>query len=202
MNITPSPVAEARLPDASNQMEARAVMGIGGVQGYEGQPSGPELYPAARFQLPNPIPLGATGQLAPSFDYMMAHLNKPVRISTLSAIAGCSQSRFFELFKNVTGDSPLNWFNRARMRWAGELLESYDLPIKQVASLVGFEDPFYFSRLFKSVHGISPRDYRAQKEQPQAGRVRSKRVTDGAGLTHEIFRANPDGTAPPAWPRR
>lgn len=183
-------------------MEARAAIGIGGVHGFEGQPSGPELFPSARLNLPNPIPLAATGQLAPSLDYMMAHLNKPVRISTLSAIAGCSQSKFFELFKNVTGDSPLNWFNRARMRWAGELLESYDLPIKQIASLVGYEDPFYFSRLFKSVHGISPRDYRAQKDQPQAGKARSKRVQDQSGLTQAILRDDLGGAEQPPWPSR
>ena len=121
MNITQYSVAEAQLPDASNQMEARAVTGIGGVRGFEGQQSGPELYSLALLNRPNPVPLAATGPLALSLDYMMAHLNKPIRISTLSAIAGCSQSRFFELFKNATGDSPLNWFNRARMRWAGEL---------------------------------------------------------------------------------
>jgi AraC family transcriptional regulator, transcriptional activator for feuABC-ybbA operon len=93
-------------------------------------------------------------------DYMMAHLNQPIKISTLGDITRLSQSRFFELFKGATGDTPLNWFIKARMQWAGELLLKSNLQIKEVAGLVGYEDQFYFSRLFKSVHGIAPRMYR------------------------------------------
>jgi len=107
--------------------------------------------------------LTASSRLAQSIDYMRAHLNEPMRICTLCAIVKLSPSRFFELFKRVTGDTPLNWIIRARMRWAGELLENSTLQIKEVAWRVGYEDPFYFSRLFKSVHGISPSKYRTQK---------------------------------------
>jgi len=112
---------------------------------------------------PEIVQLTASSRLAESIDYMRAHLNEPMRISTLCAIVKLSPSRFFELFKRVTGDTPLNWFIRARMQWAGELLESSPLQIKEVAWRVGYEDPFYFSRLFKSVHGISPSGYRKQK---------------------------------------
>lgn len=107
--------------------------------------------------------LPAAGRLAACMDYMLAHLHQPMRVSTLSTMAGLSASRFFELFKHATGDTPLNWFIRARMKWAGELLERSSLSIKQIAGQVGYEDQFYFSRLFKSVHGIAPTAYRAQK---------------------------------------
>jgi transcriptional regulator GlxA family with amidase domain len=94
---------------------------------------------------------------------MMAQLDKPMKISTLSATVGLSNSSFFDRFKNATGQTPLNLFIRARMRWAGELLEQTTLQIQEVAGRVGYDDQFYFSRLFKAVHGRSPRDYRAQK---------------------------------------
>lgn len=102
------------------------------------------------------------GRLALSLEYMKAHLHEPMRISTLCAMTGYSQSRFFDLFKTLTGDSPMSWFIRARMRYAAERLESSDFPIKQIAMDLGYEDQFYFSRLFKSVYGLAPSMYRAQ----------------------------------------
>ena len=98
----------------------------------------------------------AARRLTVSFEYMRAHLNEPIRVSTLCALAGLSPSRFFELFKSATGDTPLNWIIRARMQRAGELLETSTLQVKEVDWKVGYEDPFYFSRLFKSVHGVPP----------------------------------------------
>jgi AraC-like DNA-binding protein len=112
----------------------------------------------------NPVQLEAANRLAVTIDYMLAHLDKPINISTLSAMAGYSQSSFFDLFKRMTGAAPLNWFIRARMKRAGELLEGSNLQVKEIARQIGYQDPFYFSRLFKSVHGIAPRAYRAQNQ--------------------------------------
>lgn len=117
---------------------------------------------APQLRASNPSQFAAENGVARSLDYMTEHLDEPVSICTLCAIAGYSQSRYFDLFKRTTGDTPLNWFIRARMRWAGELLKASCLPVKQIASQVGYEDQFYFSRLFKSVHGVSPSEYRVQ----------------------------------------
>ncbi len=100
-----------------------------------------------------------------SVRYMMEHLNRPLKVSTLSALVGVSNSSFFFLFKNATGHTPLDFFIRARMRRAAELLEKTRLQIKEVAGSLGYDDQFYFSRLFKSVHGVAPREYRARKQQ-------------------------------------
>jgi AraC-like DNA-binding protein len=105
----------------------------------------------------------AATRIAVSLDYMMAHLDKPVKISTLSALSGFSPSSFFAFFKCATGDTPLNWFIKIRMRRAGELLRESNLQIKEIARQLGYGDPFYFSRLFKSVHGMAPKKYRAQR---------------------------------------
>jgi AraC-like DNA-binding protein len=107
-------------------------------------------------------------RLAGSFEYMRAHLNQPLRISTLCNLAGLSSSRFFELFKTATGDTPLNWFTRLRMNWASDLLVNSSWQVKQVAIQVGYEDSFYFSRVFTSVHGVSPSEYRKQRSLNQS----------------------------------
>ena len=48
------------------------------------------------------------------------------------------------------------------MEHACRLLAAGSLPVRQVAAAVGYEDPFYFSRVFKSVVQVSPSEYRAR----------------------------------------
>jgi AraC-like DNA-binding protein len=98
-----------------------------------------------------------------TIDYMVQHLTEPVTVSRLSSVVGVSASHFFWLFKSVTGCSPIYFFMRLRMQRACELLEATNLNVKEVASFLGYDDPFYFSRVFKSVIGIAPRHYRNAK---------------------------------------
>ena len=91
---------------------------------------------------------------------MLQHVDRPVRISTLCAVAGLSESYFFTLFKSVTGSAPMAFFIRLRIRRACELFQDQDLSVKETAALLGYQDQFYFSRTFKVVMGISPTEYR------------------------------------------
>jgi AraC-like DNA-binding protein len=109
----------------------------------------------------------ATRRLAVCLDHMRAHLDQPIKISTLSALAKLSNSRFFSLFRQATNDTPLNWIIRARMERAVELLAHTSLPIKQIAGRVGYPDPLYFSRMFKSVQGMPPSEYRLTVHSPR-----------------------------------
>lgn len=117
----------------------------------------------------------AATRIAASLDYMLAHLNQPIRISQLCAITGFSPSSFFVFFKCATGDTPLNWFTKMRMQWASELLCKSNFQIKKIAGQVGYEDPLYFSRLFKSVHGIAPKEYRAQTQKATSRLVKERK---------------------------
>lgn len=47
-----------------------------------------------------------------------------------------------------------------RVNNAASLLETTDYSMAEIAAIVGYEDPFYFSRLFRKIKGVSPRDYR------------------------------------------
>jgi transcriptional regulator GlxA family with amidase domain len=106
--------------------------------------------------------------VAVCLDYMRNHLNQPLKISDLSALVGLSESSIFVLFRRAMSDTPLNWFIRARMQRAAELLETTSLPVKGVAAQIGYHDPFYFSRMFKSVHGVAPMLFRTQKQSQPA----------------------------------
>ena len=100
-----------------------------------------------------------------SIAYMLQHLDRPLQVSTLAAQANVSTSHFFALFKRRTGSPPIDFFIRLRMERARELLEASSLHVKEVAAVLGYDDPFYFSRVFKSVNQMSPSDYRATRRE-------------------------------------
>lgn len=95
-----------------------------------------------------------------SIAYMQEHVNEPLQVSTLAAQANVSPSHFFALFKQLTGSPPMDYFTKLRMRRAGRMLDSSTARVKEVAAALGYDDPFYFSRVFKSVHNVPPSRYR------------------------------------------
>ena len=98
-----------------------------------------------------------------SIAYMADHINQPLQVATLAALANVSPSHFFALFKQRTGCPPMDYFTRLRMRHACRLLGSTSASVKEVAAALGYDDPFYFSRVFKSVHQVPPSRYRTAR---------------------------------------
>ena len=92
--------------------------------------------------------------------YMTQHLDQPLPVARLAALTNISPSHFFALFKRHTGCAPIDYFIRLRMRRACELLSTTSLSVKEVAAVLGYDDQFYFSRVFKSVNRVAPSDYR------------------------------------------
>jgi AraC-like DNA-binding protein len=104
-----------------------------------------------------------------SIAYMVEHLDEPLQVSTLAAQASVSPSHFFALFKRQTGTAPIDYFIRLRMNHARELLDSTGSSVKEIAATMGYDDPFYFSRVFKSVHRVAPAMYRKQNVPARPG---------------------------------
>ncbi len=72
------------------------------------------------------------------------------------------KSQFALSFKKATGKSPAKYKTDIKIAKAINLLTTSSLPISQIAVLAGYNDPFYFSRVFKKHTGFSPREYRNQ----------------------------------------
>lgn len=108
------------------------------------------------------------GRIGRSIAYMVEHLNQPLQVSTLAAQASVSPSHYFALFKRHMGTAPIDYFIRLRMNHARELLDSTRSSVKEIAAAMGYDDPFYFSRVFKSVHSIAPAEYRRRGGQIEA----------------------------------
>ena len=98
-----------------------------------------------------------------SIAYMVQHLNQPLHVAALASAVNVSPSHYSALFKRLTGSPPIDYFIHLRMQHACRLFESTTLNVREVAAVLGYEDPFYFSRLFKSVHRLAPNDYRQKK---------------------------------------
>jgi AraC family transcriptional regulator of arabinose operon len=98
--------------------------------------------------------------IAQTVQFMKQHLEQPLHIAALAAMANLSASHYIALFKRQTGHAPIDYFIRLRMRQACQLLDTTELSVKEIAARVGYEDPFHFSRVFKTVNEASPTDYR------------------------------------------
>ncbi|MBN1673548.1 MAG: helix-turn-helix transcriptional regulator [Kiritimatiellae bacterium] len=87
--------------------------------------------------------------------HLRAHYAEAPAIPALARRAGLSSTHFRRLFRAYTGSSPKDFLTAQRVSKAKELLAS-GLPIKETAARVGYEDPFYFMRVFKKVVGVPP----------------------------------------------
>ena len=92
--------------------------------------------------------------------HMRKELASRLNVEDLAARQNLSASHFSSLFRKGTGMSPMDYFIHLKLQRACLLLYSSDIKIKNVAEAVGYEDPYYFSRLFKKYLNISPDHYR------------------------------------------
>ena len=105
----------------------------------------------------------AVRKIEQSIAYMLRHLDESLQVATLAARASISPSHFFALFKRRIGCAPIDCFIRLRMQHACHLLDETVMSVKEVAATLGYDDPFYFSRIFKSVNHVAPSEYRLLK---------------------------------------
>lgn len=96
--------------------------------------------------------------------YMQEHLHDNISLGELCSLYNYSTSRFSNLFKTKTGYAPIDYFIQMKMQKASQELDFSDKSIKVIASEMGFDDPYYFSRRFRKIIGMSPAKYRSIKK--------------------------------------
>ncbi len=94
--------------------------------------------------------------------YLRQHSNQRVTLNDLSRICHLSNSRLSHLFREQVGMSPLEFLDIERLERAKRLLELTSMSIQDIATEVGFDNPFYFTRRFKRYTGVSPRASRGK----------------------------------------
>jgi AraC-like DNA-binding protein len=104
--------------------------------------------------------------LQPPFDvyrlqkFIHESLAKQIDLGDLARQVNLSVPHFVRSFKRIFEVSPMQYIIQKRMTLACSLLVETSSPLKRVGLSVGYEDPYYFSRLFKKVMGVSPSVYR------------------------------------------
>ncbi|SDN06212.1 AraC family transcriptional regulator [Siphonobacter aquaeclarae] len=92
--------------------------------------------------------------------YMRAHLDRKLSVEEMAFQHQLSCSHFSMLFRKGTGMPPLDYFTHLKMQKACQLIYAGALKIKDIALALGYDDPYYFSRVFRKNMGQSPEQYR------------------------------------------
>lgn len=94
------------------------------------------------------------------FEYISTNYGEKITTSQLAYMLYLSEPHFCRFFKGAVGKSATEYINQYRVEKAAILLAKTSEPIGAVSALVGFEDANYFSRVFKRIKGVTPREYR------------------------------------------
>ena len=105
--------------------------------------------------------------------YLNKHYFEPLDIGQCAGMLCLSSGRFAHLFKETTGMSPYAYILQLRMEKASELLALTDIPVAEISQRVGFDDPLYFSRMFRKRYGVCPKVFRKETSRNAPRRVRN-----------------------------
>ncbi|MAG85943.1 AraC family transcriptional regulator [Salegentibacter mishustinae] len=92
--------------------------------------------------------------------YMREHLTENIQVDKLADKACMSTSNFYRSFKNTLGESPIDYLNGERIKFAKKLIQRTNDKFADIAYKSGFNNTSYFNRQFKRFEKITPNQYR------------------------------------------
>lgn len=111
-------------------------------------------------ELPQTFPTnGKTTLLKTMLAYLYSHYPENLTLESLANSAAISPGYASHLFHDYLHDSPMNYLNAYRLEKASDLLIHSEKNISEIAAMVGFENPSYFTELFHRNKGLSPRAF-------------------------------------------
>jgi AraC-like DNA-binding protein len=96
-------------------------------------------------------------------DFIQANYSHKIRISELADYMGLDRKYISLLFKNTVGVSLQDYLISFRINKAKALMKECQLSIGDISRSVGYDNPLIFSKMFKKINGVSPREYRREK---------------------------------------
>lgn len=98
--------------------------------------------------------------IARAIRFMEENISRKLALDEIAEEAGYSPSYLASIFRTRTGYSPLSYFSHLKISKACEYLDFSKLKIKEISFMMGYSDPYYFSKDFQKKMGLSPRNYR------------------------------------------
>ncbi len=97
-----------------------------------------------------------------ALSFIEQNFQNDISVEDIASTCGLNRSYFGKIFKNAVGKSPQEFLLNYRMVKATELLKLTQLSIGDISNAVGYDNQLHFSRAFKNIYGISPREWRKQ----------------------------------------
>jgi AraC family transcriptional regulator len=102
-------------------------------------------------------------RLDQAIEFIESHLKQSFTLTQVAEALDMSMYHFCHQFKQSTGIAPHKYITRRRLEQAKQLLRHSQLSITDIAFQVGFATPSAFTRLFRRMMGITPKEYRNQQ---------------------------------------
>lgn len=99
-----------------------------------------------------------------ALSYIEQNFQNDISVEDISAFCGLNRSYFGKIFHDTIGRSPQEFLISYRMTKAAELLKITSLSIADIGNAVGYPNQLHFSRAFKNVYGMSPRNWRNENK--------------------------------------
>lgn len=100
-----------------------------------------------------------SGAVKMAIDYIEQNYNREISLDDVAKYVGVTPQHFSKIFKQETGTNYVDWITELRLEQAKQLLIESKHTMKEICFLVGYKDPNYFSRIFKKMVGMPPRDF-------------------------------------------
>lgn len=95
-----------------------------------------------------------------ALNFIEHNFQNDISVEDVAAVCGLNRSYFGKIFKQAVGKSPQEFLLSYRMAKAAELLKLTQLSIGDISQAVGYDNQLHFSRAFKNIYGMSPREWR------------------------------------------
>ncbi len=96
--------------------------------------------------------------------YIQAHLNEDMSSTNLCEQFEISRTKLYQIATENFGTGITEYIRKSRIERASQLLETTELPVSQIAAAVGINDYNYFTKVFKNMTGVTPREYKRLHE--------------------------------------
>ena len=97
-------------------------------------------------------------------DYVEEKLSEDISLEMAADFAGVSSFYLSKLSKEEKGETFINYVSDKRLEKSCQLLAQTELSIKEITAAIGYNDQNYYSRIFKTKYGLSPKEYRKEKQ--------------------------------------
>lgn len=96
-----------------------------------------------------------------SIEYMRENISSVITLEDLAEVAGLSVSHYCAVFKQKTMQTPMQLYTSMKVQRACQLLQNRNQTIKTISYNLGFFDQYHFSKVFKQVMGVAPKNFRS-----------------------------------------